>query len=40
MSRPEQFDVLILGSGTQDRGMLRPGELQTVQQAILDRVHY
>jgi PQQ enzyme repeat len=24
----------------QDRGMLRPGELQTVQQAILDRVHY
>jgi hypothetical protein len=26
--------------GAQDRGMLRPGELQTVQQAILDRVHY
>jgi hypothetical protein len=25
--------------GAQDRGMLRPGELQTVQQAILDRVH-
>jgi hypothetical protein len=24
----------------QDRGMLRPGELQTVQQAIFDRVHY
>ena len=23
-----------------DRGMLRPGELQTVQQAILDGVHY
>jgi len=23
-----------------DRGMLRPGELQTVQQAIFDRVHY
>src|SRR5262249_53135942 len=26
--------------GAQDRGMLGPGELHTVQQAILDRVHY
>jgi hypothetical protein len=26
--------------GAQDRGMLRPGELQTVQQAILDGIHY